>query len=94
MLVLNGTTTPQCLKRFVTLNQYDRFDLWIKFFMSSFGTLFKVSTFGESHCKGVGCIVEGMPSGVCISESDIQVQLNRRRPGQSSLTTPVFVILI
>ena len=56
--------------------------------MSTFGINYRVSTFGESHCKAVGCIVEGMPPGVSVNESDIQVQLNRRRPGQSSLTTP------
>jgi chorismate synthase len=56
--------------------------------MSSFGTLFRVTTFGESHCKGVGAIVEGAPPGMCLTEADIQPQLTRRRPGQSKLTTP------
>ncbi|KAL2311985.1 Chorismate synthase [Schizosaccharomyces pombe] len=56
--------------------------------MSSFGTLFKVTTYGESHCKSVGCIVEGCPPGMNLTESDVQVQLTRRRPGQSNLTTP------
>ena len=56
--------------------------------MSSFGTIFKVTTFGESHCKGVGCIVENCPPGLPLKESDIQTQLTRRRPGQSDLTTP------
>lgn len=56
--------------------------------MSSFGTLFRVSTFGESHCKGVGCIIDGVPPGIVLSEADIQIQLSRRRPGQSKLTTP------
>eukprot|EP00834_Sanchytrium_tribonematis_P007944 NODE_812_length_3739_cov_0.536813.p1 type:complete len:415 gc:universal NODE_812_length_3739_cov_0.536813:1191-2435(+) len=56
--------------------------------MSSFGTIFKVTTFGESHCKGVGCIVENCPPGLPLKESDIQPQLTRRRPGQSDLTTP------
>lgn len=55
--------------------------------MSSFGQVFRVSTFGESHCKGVGCIVDGVPPGISLVESDIQVQLDRRRPGQSALTT-------
>lgn len=54
---------------------------------STLGTLFRVSTFGESHCKGVGAVVDGCPPGIGLSEADIQVQLNRRRPGQSSLTT-------
>jgi chorismate synthase len=55
---------------------------------SSFGTLFRVSTFGESHGVGVGAIVDGCPAGLQLSEADIQPQLDRRRPGQSDLTTP------
>ncbi|HJV33728.1 chorismate synthase [Geomonas sp.] len=55
---------------------------------SVFGTLFKVSTFGESHCPAVGAIVDGCPSGLALSEADIQPQLDRRRPGQSGLSTP------
>lgn len=55
---------------------------------SSFGTLFRISTFGESHCKGVGVIVDGVPPGMTLTEADIQPQLTRRRPGQSALATP------
>lgn len=55
---------------------------------SSLGTLFRVSTFGESHGVGVGAIVDGCPAGLELSETDIQPQLDRRRPGQSDLTTP------
>ena len=55
---------------------------------STIGTLFKVSTFGESHGKGVGAIVDGCPSQLELTEADLQVQLDRRRPGQSQLTTP------
>eukprot|EP00128_Syssomonas_multiformis_P008645 Colp12_sorted_trinity150504_noHs@1632 len=55
--------------------------------MSSFGTYFRVTTFGESHCKGVGCIVDGVPPQLPLTEADIQPQLTRRRPGQSKLTT-------
>ena len=55
---------------------------------SSLGTLFRVSTFGESHGVGVGAIVDGCPAGLQLSEADIQPQLDRRRPGQSDLTTP------
>ena len=54
---------------------------------SSFGTLFRVTTFGESHGPAVGCIVEGCPSGVSVDESLIQHDLDRRRPGQSRITT-------
>ncbi len=55
---------------------------------SSFGTLFKVTTFGESHGLGVGAVVDGCPSRLSLNEADIQAQLDRRRPGQSDLTTP------
>lgn len=55
---------------------------------SSFGTLFQVSTFGESHGVGVGAVVDGCPAGLQLCEADIQTQLDRRRPGQSDLTTP------
>jgi chorismate synthase len=54
---------------------------------STFGTLLKVSTFGESHCKGVGAVLDGCPPGMALGEADIQPQLDRRRPGQSKLTT-------
>ena len=55
---------------------------------STLGTLYRVTTFGESHCKGVGAIVDGCPPGLALTEADIQPQLSRRRPGQSDLTTP------
>jgi chorismate synthase len=54
---------------------------------SSFGTLFRISTFGESHCKAVGVVIDGCPPGLSLSPEDIQPQLNRRRPGQSALST-------
>ncbi|KAF7310423.1 Chorismate synthase [Mycena chlorophos] len=56
--------------------------------MSTYGTLFRVTTFGESHCASVGAIIDGCPPGLELSAQDIQIQLNRRRPGQSDLTTP------
>lgn len=54
---------------------------------STFGSVFRVSTFGESHCKGVGAIIDGCPPGLELSEADIQPQLDRRRPGQSAVST-------
>ena len=54
---------------------------------STFGTILKVSTFGESHCKGVGAVVDGLPPRLQLTEEDIQPQLDRRRPGQSIVTT-------
>merc|ERR1712230_214519 len=56
--------------------------------MSTFGQYFKVTTYGESHCRSVGCIVDGVPPGMQLTEDDIQPQMTRRRPGQSALTTP------
>ncbi|KAJ2524838.1 bifunctional chorismate synthase/riboflavin reductase [NAD(P)H] aro2 [Coemansia sp. RSA 2049] len=56
--------------------------------MSTFGKEYRVTTYGESHCKSVGCIIDGVPPGLALTEEDIQVQLTRRRPGQSNLTTP------
>lgn len=55
---------------------------------SSFGRIFRVTTFGESHGKAIGCIIEGMPPNIELDESDIQHDLNRRRPGQSAVATP------
>ena len=54
---------------------------------STLGTVFKVTTFGESHCAGVGAVVDGCPPRLPLTEADIQRQLDRRRPGQSRLTT-------
>ncbi len=54
---------------------------------STFGTIFRVTTYGESHCKGVGAVVDGCPPAIDLCEADIQGQLDRRRPGQSMLTT-------
>ncbi|KAI9334587.1 chorismate synthase [Obelidium mucronatum] len=56
--------------------------------MSTFGSLYRVTTFGESHCKAVGVIIDGCPPGLPLTEADVQPQLSRRRPGQSDLTTP------
>lgn len=55
--------------------------------MNTFGTLFKLTTFGESHGEAIGGVVDGMPAGIEIDEEFIQAELNRRRPGQSHITT-------
>ncbi len=55
---------------------------------SVFGRLFRVSTFGESHGAGLGAVVDGCPPRLPLSVTDIQAALDRRRPGQSALTTP------
>ncbi len=55
---------------------------------SSFGQVFRVTSFGESHGGGVGVVVDGCPAGLGLCAQDIQMELDRRRPGQSLLTTP------
>ncbi len=55
--------------------------------MNSFGLKFRVTTFGESHGRAIGCVVDGVPAGLDIDLEFIQNELNRRKPGQSSLTT-------
>lgn len=54
---------------------------------NSIGTLFRVTTFGESHGGALGCVIDGCPPKLEISEAEIQHELNRRRPGQSAVTT-------
>jgi chorismate synthase len=54
---------------------------------NSFGTLFTVTTFGESHGPALGAVVDGCPPGMALSEADIQIDLDRRKPGQSRHTT-------
>ena len=54
---------------------------------NSFGHLFRFTTFGESHGPALGCVVDGCPPGLSLTEADIQVHLDRRRPGQSKYTT-------
>ena len=56
--------------------------------MNTFGTIFKLTSFGESHGKGVGGVIDGVPAGIEIDMVYIQNELNRRRPGQSNITTP------
>lgn len=55
---------------------------------STFGTIFRITTWGESHGKALGAVVDGCPAGLPLSEEDIQTYLNRRRPGTSKITTP------
>ena len=52
---------------------------------SSFGNKFKVTTWGESHGKALGAVVDGCPAGLSLCEKDIQVFLDRRKPGQSKI---------
>ena len=54
---------------------------------NTFGKLFSVTTFGESHGAAIGCIVDGCPPGMDLSEDDIQPELDRRKSGTSRLVT-------
>src|SRR4029450_4178190 len=54
---------------------------------NTFGHLFRVTTWGESHGPSIGCVVDGCPPGIPLTEADIQPFLDRRRPGQSRYTT-------
>ena len=54
---------------------------------STFGNIFKITTWGESHGKGLGVVIDGCPAGIALLEADIQKFLDRRKPGQSNITT-------
>src|SRR6266849_8321162 len=54
---------------------------------NTFGHLFRVTTFGESHGPAIGCVVDGCPPGIALTEADIQPYLDKRRPGQSRFTS-------
>ena len=56
--------------------------------MNTFGTIFRLTTFGESHGSAIGGVVDGMPAGITIDEDFIRSEMARRRPGQSALVTP------
>ena len=54
---------------------------------NTFGTLFTVTSFGESHGPAIGCVVDGCPPGLALCEADIQAELDRRKPGTSRHVT-------
>jgi chorismate synthase (EC 4.2.3.5) len=54
---------------------------------NTFGRIFRITTWGESHGKAVGAVVDGCPAGLALNERDIQRELDRRRPGQSRIAT-------
>ena len=54
---------------------------------NTFGKIFSLTTYGESHGKAIGCVIDGCPPGLKLDESDIQIDLDRRKPGQSKFTT-------
>ena len=54
---------------------------------NTFGKIFRFTTWGESHGPAIGCIVDGCPPNINLKEQDIQVELNKRKPGQPKFTT-------
>ncbi len=54
---------------------------------NTFGKIFKITTFGESHGTAMGCILDGCPPQIELTKEDIQYELDRRKPGQSDVTT-------
>ena len=54
---------------------------------NTFGNIFKVTSYGESHGKGVGVVIDGCPAGIKFDFDKIQLDLDRRKPGQSRITT-------
>ena len=54
---------------------------------NTFGKLFRFTTWGESHGPAIGCIIDGCPPNINLKEQDIQIELNKRKPGQSKFTT-------
>jgi chorismate synthase len=70
--------------------KFDRFNFFPHHYgmASSFGQLFRITTWGESHGGGVGVVIDGCPPRLKLSEADIQPDLDRRRPGQSKIVTP------
>lgn len=55
--------------------------------MNTFGQIYKLTTFGESHGAGIGGVIDGMPAGIEVDMEFLQAELDRRKPGQSALTT-------
>ncbi|KAG4910730.1 hypothetical protein JHK87_056846 [Glycine soja] len=88
--------SADALSAFASLNSdlgslspaYLRLSLHIQAAGSTYGNHFRVTTYGESHGGGVGCVIDGCPPRLPLSEADMQVDLDRRRPGQSRITTP------
>jgi chorismate synthase len=83
----NGTAIPQAMPVLHYLTNHLFLNIFATMAGNSFGTLFKLTTFGESHGVAIGGIIEGCPAGLKIDLNFIQSELSRRKPGQSALTT-------
>lgn len=87
-LYLKGNTSQSPLLERRTRIRAPRNFIIVKAAGNTFGHSFRVTTFGESHGGGVGCVVDGIPARLSITQKEIQYELDRRRPGQSRITTP------
>ena len=59
---------------------------------NTFGKIFRFTTWGESHGPAIGCIIDGCPPNIKIREQDIQIELNKRKPGQSKFIFYCFIV--
>lgn len=85
---LRGLSSPSAVQICIRRLPHPSRRLEVKAIGNVFGNFFKVATFGESHGGGVGCTISGCPPRLPLSEADMQADLDRRRPGQSRITTP------
>jgi chorismate synthase len=85
---LLGVLNPSELKAYSLTIKYKTLNSTPSIMGNTFGQIFRITTFGESHGGGVGVVVDGCPPQLAITESEIQFDLDRRRPGQSKITTP------
>jgi chorismate synthase len=79
---------PVACHHHLTFNKIELLSSFTGKMGNTFGHLFRITTFGESHGGGVGVVIDGCPPLLEISETEIQVELDRRKPGQSKITTP------
>lgn len=77
------------ITKYLSIGNYKRLKIIYLYNMAgnSFGNIFRISTFGESHGKGIGVVIDGCPAGLVIDLQDIQKELDKRKPGQSAITT-------
>ncbi|PKU60903.1 Chorismate synthase, chloroplastic [Dendrobium catenatum] len=85
---LGGLSSPAVVQICLRRLPHPSRRLEVKAIGNVFGNYFKVATYGESHGGGVGCTISGCPPRLPLSEADMQAELDRRRPGQSRITTP------
>ena len=90
-ILLSGRPHQQVFRPVLNSNRntiVNRKDQYLIMAGSSFGNIFRITTWGESHGKGVGVVVDGCPAGLPLRGEDIQQYLNRRKPGQNRFSTP------